>query len=236
MGARREPPVARPQPGLAASRGDLHRALAQTGGMFARHAAPLAALVLLLLAASAQAAPRAPDSIGCTGPFAKGVTHARLVKAFGKRNVAIEHVGIGEGETVRASVIFPRNPARRIEVLWIDDKRLRKPSEIRTGVASTWRTVQGVRRGMTLAEIEALNGRPFELWAFGFDYGGTTLDWKDGALSRAVAGCTLTLRFTMREDADNRGVHIGEQSLMSDSEPMRRANPVVDQVMLTFGE
>jgi hypothetical protein len=158
------------------------------------------------------------------------------VKAFGKRHVAIEQVGIGEGETVTASVIFPRDAARRIEVLWIDEKTRRNPAEIRTGVASTWRTAHGIRRGMSLSEIEARNGRPFELWGFGFDYGGTTLDWNGGALGKQAGGCTLTLRFTMREGADNAAVYVGEESFMSDSEGMRKAAPVVDAVGLRFAE
>ncbi len=158
------------------------------------------------------------------------------MKAFGARNVALRSVGIGEGETVTASVIFPRDEARRIEVLWIDETRRRNPSEIRTGVESTWRTEHGIRRGMTLGEIEALNGRPFKLYGFGFDYGGTSLDWNGGALATQAGGCTLTLRFTMREGADNAAVYVGEQSFSSDDEGMRKAAPVVDAVALRFGE
>lgn len=198
---------------------------------------PAFAALALLLAAPAGAAPKKPDPvIACTGIFAKGVTHSRLVKAFGAKNVAVQRVGIGEGETVTASVIFPRDKARRIEVLWIDEKRRRNPSEIRTGIDAAWRTEHGIRRGMSLHEVEALNGRPFELWGFGFDYGGTTLDWKGGALEKQAGGCRLSLRFTMREGADNSGVYIGEQSLMSDSDAMRKAAPVVDAVGLRFGE
>ncbi len=78
---------------------------------------------------------------------------------------------------------------------------------------SQWRTTHGIRRGMTLAEIEALNGRPFKLYGFGFDYGGTTLDWNGGSLDKQAGGCTLTLRFTMREGADNAAVYVGEQEL-----------------------
>lgn len=162
------------------------------------------------------------------------------MKAFGKRHVTIEQVGTGEGETVTASVIFPRDAARRIEVLWIDEKRRRNPAEIRTGVESQWRTAQGIRRGLSLADIEARNGRPFKLYGFGFDTGGTTLDWKGGALATQAGGCTLTLRFTMRQgpnsEADNAAVYVGEQSFMSDSEDMRKAAPVVDAVELRFGE
>jgi hypothetical protein len=197
----------------------------------------LASLALLFVASPALAAPKKPvQVIACTGPFAKGVTHASLVKAFGANNVAIQRVGTGEGETQVASVVFPRDKARRIEVLWIDETRRRNPSEIRTGVESTWRTTHGIRRGMTLSEIEALNGRPFKLYGFGFDYGGTTLDWNGGTLDKQAGGCTLTLRFTMREGADNAAVYVGEQSFMSDDEGMRKAAPVVDAVGLRFGE
>jgi hypothetical protein len=202
----------------------------------------LACLTLLLAASAAQtkqsqAAPKTPGQvIACTGPFAKSATHASLVKAFGVRNVAIAQVGIGEGETVTASVIFPRDTARRIEVLWIDETRRRNPAEIRTGIESQWRTEHRIRRGMTLSEIEALNGRPFGLYGFGFDYGGTTLDWNGGALGTQAGGCTLTLRFMMRDGADNAAVYVGEQSFMSDSEGMRTAAPVVDAVGLRYGE
>jgi hypothetical protein len=197
----------------------------------------LACLTLLLAAPATDAAPKKPEQvIACTGPFAKSVTHASLVKAFGARNVALQQVGTGEGETQKASVIFPRDAARRIEVLWIDEKRLRKPVEIRTGIESQWRTTHGIRRGMTLAEIEAVNGRPFRLYGFGFDYGGTTLDWNGGALATQPGGCTLTLRFMMREGADNASVYVGEQSFLSDDAGMRKAAPVVDAVGLRFGE
>jgi hypothetical protein len=127
----------------------------------------LAALAILF-AASADAAPNPPaPAVTCTGAFAKGVTHASLAKAFGKTQVAFLEVGTGEGETAPASVVFPRDAARRIEILWKNERARRDPAEIRTGVAAQWSTARGIRRGMTLAEIEALNGRPFELYGFG---------------------------------------------------------------------
>jgi len=85
--------------------------------MFQRNLPNLAALALLLTASLAHAALEKPDQvIACTGPFAKNATHASLLKAFGVKNVTVQRVGIGEGETVTASVIFPRDPARRIDL------------------------------------------------------------------------------------------------------------------------
>jgi hypothetical protein len=197
----------------------------------------LACLLALLCASSVEAAPRkAPGVLACTGPFAKSVTHASLVKTFGKRNVAFLEVGTGEGETAKASVIFPREKARRIEILWRNEKLRRDPAEMRLGVDAQWRTAQGIRRGTTLAEVEALNGRPFKLYGFGFDYGGTTLDWNGGSLATQAGGCTLTLRFMMREGADNAGIYGEERSFMSDDPAMRKAAPVVDAMGFRYGE
>jgi hypothetical protein len=188
-------------------------------------------------AASKTAAPRkAPGVLTCTGPFARSMSHASLVKAFGANNVAVQTVGTVEGETEKVSVIFPRDKTRRIEVLWRDDKRRRNPVEIRLGVASTWQTAQGIRRGTPLSEVEALNGRPFKLYGFGFDYGGMVIDWNGGRLAARENGCALSLRFTMRENADNAAVYVGEQSFSSDDAGMQKAAPIVDALSLEYGE
>jgi hypothetical protein len=189
--------------------------------------------LLIALAAPAHAAPReTPRILECTGPFARNATHASLVKAFGPGNVTVQKVGIGEGETVTASVIFPRDKARRVEVLWIDEKRRRKPSEIRVSTGSRWRTAQGVAVGMPLAEVESINGKPFLMYGFGWDYGGTANEWQEGALAAKSGECVLWLRFdqTQRTDADIDG----ERSFSSDDAGMRSAKPVVDEIMLRF--
>ena len=190
-----------------------------------------------MLVSSANAAPRGAEApLTCAGPFARSASHASLVKAFGKANVALHDVGVGEGETVKASVIFPHDKARRIEVLWISEKARRNPSEIRVGDGSAWRTTQGVAAKMSLAEVEAINGKPFRLYGFGFDYGGTVIDWDGGRLAARDGGCTLSLRFTMREAADNSGIYGEERSFMSDDAAMSKAAPVVEDISLRFAD
>lgn len=193
--------------------------------------------LLALLLTPAHGAPRrtdAPPALSCTGVFARSTTHARLVKAFGAPNVVVRAVGIGEGETVKASVIFPRDKARRIEVLWRNEKARRDPAEIRIGTGSARRTTQGVALEMTLAQVEALNGRPFQLYGFGFDYGGTTIDWQGGALATQPGGCTLGLRFDQRKQTD--ADIVGERSFLSNDPGMRSADPAVEAISLRFGD
>ena len=193
-------------------------------------------LFIPLLVSPAHTAPRDAAVLDCAGPFTRHATHASLVKAFGKDKVALRNVGVGEGETVKASVIFPRDKARRIEVLWIDEKARRKPSEIRIDDTSAGRTTHGITAKMSLADVEALNGKPFKLYGFGFDYGGTVLDWDGGRLAAQNGGCTLSLRFTMREAADNSGIYGEERSFMSDDAAMSKAAPVVEAISLRFSD
>jgi uncharacterized protein (DUF1684 family) len=55
-------------------------------------------------------------------PFSRTSDHARLVTAFGTENVAWQTIHGPEGTTFKESVVFPKDPARRIEVVWWDEK------------------------------------------------------------------------------------------------------------------
>ena len=192
-------------------------------------------LPLALVAAPAASAQRqAPAELSCTGAFARDASHAALVKVFGARNVISEAVGVGEGETAKATVVFPRDKARRVEVFWRDEKRRRGLSEMRVSIGSTWRTAQGVAVGMTLADVEAINGRPFLLAGFGWDYGGTTLDWKEGKLAALPGGCLLRLRFDQQKPTD--ADIDGDRAFSSDDTGMRSVAPIVEEIALRFEE
>ena len=190
-------------------------------------------MLLAFLSAPADSAPRkTPGELGCTGPFAREATHASIVKAFGKDNVTSQKVGIGEGEMERATVVFPRDKTRRVEIFWSDLKKRSGISVIRAGFESTWRTAQGVSMKMPLADVEAINGKPFLLAGFGWDYGGTTLDWKDGKLAMQPGGCRLMLRFDQQATTD--ADIDGDREFSSDDKGMRSAAPIVEEISLRF--
>ena len=54
---------------------------------------------------------------------------------------------------------------------------------------------------MTLKEMASLNGGPFTLYGFDWDYGGTVSDWK-GGLSNLSGGCNLIVVFSPDENSD----------------------------------
>src|SRR5258708_28496619 len=106
----------------------------------------------LAIAPTVAPAAEAKNVLQCEGAFARDSSHAKLLQAFGKSSVAFTDIDDAEGEKVKASVIYPDEPRRRVEVLWYDEKTRSRPSSIRVGFKSQWRTVRGLRIGSDLAD------------------------------------------------------------------------------------
>ena len=178
------------------------------------------------------AGPEPLPPFACAGPFAPETDEAALIRAFGRGNVVFRTVPAAEGEMVKASVLFPKDPARRVEVIWRDEKKRRRPGDVIVNEPGPWRTPEGIGIGATLAEVEAANGKPFTLSGFGWDYGGSVLDFDGGRLAPRN-GCRLLLRFSppgaYEGDVD------GDREFRSDDTAMRAAKPVVYQMALSYG-
>lgn len=96
---------------------------------------------------------------------------------------AIQRTTFHGAEGVQADgwVLFPDDPARRIEV-WLDDGG-EHPSSLVIRDASKWQRADGVRVGLVSTQLETLNRGPFEFAGFGWDYGGAVGNWLGGALA-----------------------------------------------------
>jgi hypothetical protein len=194
------------------------------------------AAVVVSTISSSDAAPKgAKDRIlTCSGPFARDATHASVVKAFGSRHVSYQAIQVPDDEGVKATVIFPGNPARRTEIIWRDTKLRRGPNTVTAGPA--WRTADGVTVGASLAEIEKLNGRPFTLSGFDWDYGGTVTDWEGGQLAKQKGGCRLIVRFGIGDDAPSAAANAvsGDKDFSSRNANMVAVKPVVREIAIMY--
>jgi hypothetical protein len=103
------------------------------------------------------------------GLIRKGSTYASIARAYGAANLRRDRIGVGEGETEPGARVFARKP-EELEVLFQPNGRVSYVQFFRAN--SPWRTADGVRIGSTLAELEAINGGPFTIAGFGWDYGG----------------------------------------------------------------
>jgi hypothetical protein len=133
-------------------------------------------------------------TVTCEGPFARDTSHAKLAAALGAANVVSEEVAVAEGIKL-VTVVYPTDPRRRLEIVWKDETRQRHLAAISISREAEWTAGRDVKLGMTLAQIEALNGKPFQILDFETDGGGAVMDWQGGALKWVAGGCVMGMRF-----------------------------------------
>lgn len=185
--------------------------------------------------ARAKPSAAAAQNIRCDGPFAKDTSHAKLAQAFGAKNVVFQPVDGPEGSKLNATVLFPNEPKRRLEVLWHDEGARQRPSSIVVGGDSAWRA-RGFRIGDPLTMVEKVNGKPFSLASFGGEYGGVARDWQGGALDKLSGDCRLGMRFVLDPKAapTARSKVEGDGDLTSNSADVRGANPLITELIIGY--
>jgi hypothetical protein len=188
------------------------------------------ALTLLTSPALAQNAPQIPQPqyrVECRGQFGPKATHADLVKVYGARNVTIEEVGRAEGEVVVASVIFARDPKRRLEIEWFDEEKRARPSVITVfGPMNQWIGPLGIKNGMTIQEIERRAGKPFKINGFAFDVAGKG-HFEGTKLEKLAGGCAFDGHFDIEggQPPEHLKHFIGEVEIDSNDKDLLTLNP-----------
>jgi hypothetical protein len=193
-------------------------------------------------AAEAQPAPRPSrpaepaHAVACSGSFAKDSGHLKLAQAFGPQNMDYTDVEGEEGATLKASVIFPKDPKRRLEVMWDDETRRTGTRLIVISGQSTWTAPKGLHLGLPIAALEKVNGKPFKLMGFNKDGEAPVSDWNGGSLAAGLGDCQLGLRFKAdsRVSADARAAVTGEQDFMSNDPALRAVRLTLAEILLAY--
>ena len=183
---------------------------------------------LLLLAAPVMAA-----DIACEGPFAGDSSEARLIESFGKENVVTGDVPGPEGSTVLATTVFPNDPTKTIEFGWWDEEKHERVAYFTVPPGDT--APGGLRKGLTVKEVEALNGGPFRLYGFFWDYGGAAI-FEGGKLAPPEGRCSVSVRFAVGDyPADLNVDAISGDMQISSSEPLlEKVDARVDTVTIGY--
>ncbi len=127
------------------------------------------------------------------GTLGLSTTKLELETRFGKANVRVETLDGPEGDgDYPVLVVFPDDPRKRLELVQDAENPDAPIVEVRVSDPTThWRDANGIRPGMTLAELVALNGAPASFCGLAWDYGGAVQDWHGGKLANAVAAATF---------------------------------------------
>jgi len=185
------------------------------------------------LAFAALATPAAAAQLACEGVFGIDTSEARFIETFGAQNVVTGEVPGPEGTTMIATTVYPGDPEREFQAIWWNEAARTDLSFV--GIPAGDIAPGGVRLGMDLAEVEALNGGPFTVMGFWWDYGGSA-GFESGKLAELGNDCHLTVTFEptveLPADADPEPIS-GDKEVPSDLPLLRQVEPRVVEV--TFG-
>ena len=182
-------------------------------------------------------APAAPANVvACNGVFAKDSTHLKLAIKYDSRNITYGQVDGPDGSKLNASIIYPNDPRRRLEVLWNNDASRSETSVIAINGRSQWAAPKGLKLGMPLAAIEKMNGRPFKLSKFGPDGAASVVGWEGGSLSTLPGGCKVGLRLIADKNAPDeaRSAAGGDKELLSNDASLRELKPTITEILIGY--
>lgn len=192
---------------------------------------PLWLTAFVLVAGCAPSAPDTPDMsivLGQrVGPMDASTTREKLVALFGADNLADTDYPMGEGETVPGTIIFP-GTSREATVLWMQGQAGEKIDRVVIS-GEEWLLPDGIRHGDELEAVEEINGGPFMLYGFGWDYGGVGY-FKGGALDRKVQ---IWFRPSLEEGPAYQAV-LGDSLFNSTDPAMRAVDPRVAVVAIVL--
>ena len=181
------------------------------------------------------AAPTPANVVACNGVFAKDSGHLKLAIKYDSRNITYGQVDGPEGSKLNASIIYPNDPRRRLEVLWNNDASRSDTSIIAINGRSQWVAPKGLKLGLPLAALEKANGRPFKLSKFDKD-GASVVGWEGGALSTLPGGCKVGVRLAADQRAPDeaRSAAGADKELLSNDPNVRALKPTIVEILIGY--
>ena len=158
--------------------------------------------------------------------FNTQLTKSELVKIFGKENVSEKSEWFEEGTVEKKVTILFKESNNEIALNWKADStlaniKLTKPN-------SEW-SVNGLKAGMTLAEVEKVNSKDFNFYGFGWDNGGFIYNWNGGILADSLENIKVSLQLDW-EKAGNKNI----DSFIGDSVKLSSKNKKLKQLGITI--
>jgi hypothetical protein len=177
----------------------------------------------------------AGHTVACSGTFGKDSSHLKLAMTYDSRNITFTDVE-ANGSKVPASVLFPKDPKRRLEVWWANPAARSDTYLIVINGKSDWIAPGGLHLGLNLAQLEKLNHKAFKLKGFDKDGTATVSDWDGGALASLPGGCKsgVSLRADPKVPADTVTALAADKEYSSADPEMRAVKPAVSEILIGY--
>ena len=164
------------------------------------------------------------------GMITRESTHESLTRMLGPEEVVKENLHVGESEWVQGTIMYPKTN-NELLIYWQNEDFQTIRQIIITKPGGQWQTLSGIHIGQSIKEVTELNGAPFNLTGFQWDYAGKSLNWQGGKLSPH-----LTLAFDYNGDISIYPFLIGDKVISSDNSSLLKVDPRVRQIIVTITE
>ncbi|MBA4851131.1 hypothetical protein [Emticicia sp. BO119] len=168
-----------------------------------------------------------------------------LIDKLGKENVSSHDTVYGAEGMFSIGTILYKGTPNEAHIVWKDTLNFKNPEYVEVGFAEPgkesqvqWFVTNGVKVGTKLTELEQINGKPFNFSGFGWDYGGSVVDWNGGKLMNADS--TSYLAIILAYDYENQALNpvadklLGDNSFTSKDPNAQRLNPFVSHFIISF--
>jgi hypothetical protein len=173
-------------------------------------------------------------TVTCGGTFAKDSSHLKLATAYKPENIVFTEVDASEGKKLMATVLFPKDPKRRLEVWWDNETSRSGTYLIVINGQSTWTAPKGLKLGLQVAQLERLNGKPFKLKGFGSGSEASVSDWQGGALESIAGGCKVGVSMRADAKASADAVERAGSELASTDAAVKAIKPAVAEIIVGY--
>ncbi len=175
-------------------------------------------------------------------------SEAELIKLLGRENVTPnDTIYVAEGATEVGTTLFKGTPDEA-QILWLDKTKKARPDAVilrpatdkpgTAGNQAQWMTDSGLKIGSTLKDVEKLNGKPFKLYGFGWDYGGSASSWEGGTLEGKDGKTYVSIVFGYGELSAAQEKLVdkvsGDGEFVSSNPDMQQLNPVIQTMTVRF--
>lgn len=168
-----------------------------------------------------------------------------LIDKLGKGNVSAHDTVYGAEGMFSIGTILYKGTPNEAHIVWKDTLNFKNPEYVELGFAEPgkesqvqWYVTNGVKVGTKLTELEQINGKPFNFSGFGWDYGGSVVDWNGGKLMNSDS--TSYLAIILAYDYENQALNsvaekvMGDNSFESKDPNAQKLNPFVSHFIISF--
>jgi hypothetical protein len=173
--------------------------------------------------------------VACSGLFGPDSSHAKLAAAFRSKNVGFGQVDSSSGGRVTATVLFAKDPKERLEIWWSNRASRSATHLIVINGQSDWIAPGELHLGLTLAQLEQLNGKPFKLSGFDKNNVAALTDWSGGQLSAPAGGCKVGISLRAEPKAASALSDLPADRVYSSNDAaLRVVNPTVSEILIAY--